>query len=60
MSSDPVSVLSFSIWDTIGLGTLGGRLWHQIIESVNKRIDHALFDQDWAWVNDRRYRDQRD
>ena len=58
MSNNPVSVFSFSIWDTIGLGTLCGRLWHRVIEFVNKRIDRMLFDQDWAWANNRRYRDQ--
>ena len=57
MSSDPFPVLGFDIVvDAIRLGVRVGRLYHFLIETTNCRIDRWLWDCDWAWANDHRYR----
>lgn len=41
---------------SICVGCAGGKIWHEAIEFVGHRIDRWLWNYDWAWANDRRYR----
>ena len=54
MNSDLDSIIGL-IRVATRIGIRAGTLWHHAIEAANRRIDRWLWDEDWAWANNRRY-----